>query len=179
MHPLKQKIIDGILATEGRFVNDPRDSGGPTKFGVTKAVAELFGYHGAIEDLPRSLAIEIYSTHYWIDVHADDLLLISAKVTEEIVDTGVNIGPTRTAKLFQRVLNVLNINGSLYSDLEVDGHIGPLTVSAFETCFRKRGEGVILLALNCLQGAHYISLAETYPKNERFVFGWLTKRVLL
>lgn len=176
---IKRKIIDSVLQVEGGYVNDPSDSGGPTKFGITRAVARQFDYKGPIKDLPRALAFEIYSSHYWNEVRADDLLLISAKITEEVVDTGINMGPHRAAKFFQRVVNVLNNNQILYADLKVDGRIGVKTVSAFEVCFRAKGENVILLALNCLQGSYYIALAESHPKNQRFVYGWLTKRVLL
>lgn len=179
MIALKRKIIDDILQTEGGFVDDPLDSGGATKFGITKAVAKEFDYTGPMKDLPRALAFEIYANHYWNSVCADDLLLISARVVQEIVDTGVNMGPSRASKFFQRVLNVLNDGKSLYGDLKVDGRIGPKTISAFKVCFRARGENVIVLALNCLQGSYYIALAETHPKNERFIYGWLTKRVML
>lgn len=176
---IKRKIIDSILATEGGFVDDPSDSGGATRYGITEVVARSSGYDGKMKDLPRALAFDIYADHYWNSVRADDLLLISARITEEIVDTGVNMGPTRSAKFFQRMLNVLNNGGALYSDLKVDGRIGPKSISAFEFCHRSRGESVILLGLNCLQGSYYIALAEAHPKNERFVYGWLTKRVLL
>ena len=176
---LKRKIIDGILRAEGGFIDDPSDSGGPTNFGITEVTARRFGYEGLMKDLPRAIAFEIYVTHYWARACADDLLSISAKIAEEIVDTGVNMGLARAGKFFQRVLNVLNNNQALYEDIQVDGRIGPRTISAFKICYRAKGESVILLALNCLQGSYYIALAETYPKNERFVYGWLTRRVLL
>jgi len=179
MNNIKRKIIDSILQVEGGYINDPSDSGGPTRFGITQAVARQFDYVGPMKDLPRALAFEIYADHYWNEVRADDLLLISAKIAEEVVDTGVNMGPSRAAKFFQRVLNVLNNNQALYGDLKVDGLIGVKTVSAFEVCFRAKGESVIFLALNCLQGSYYISLAESHPKNERFILGWLKKRVSL
>ena len=35
---------------------------------------------------------------------------------------------------------------------------------------------MLLTALNCLQGARYIELAETRAADERFVFGWLANR---
>ena len=39
------------------------------------------------------------------------------------------------------------------------------------------GEGVLLKALNALQGARYIELAEGRAANESFLFGWLDARV--
>lgn len=176
---MREKIINHILETEGGFVDDPSDSGGPTKFGITQSVAREFGYNGLMEDLPRETAFAIYSRHYWHAVRADELLVVSAKITEEIVDTGVNLGPGTAVKFLQRVLNVFNLRANLYDDLLLDGQMGPKTFSAFKECYRTRGESVIMLALNCLQGAYYIALAERHPKNERFVCGWLTKRVQL
>jgi len=38
---------------------------------------------------------------------------------------------------------------------------------------------VLCRALNCLQGAYYIELAERREKDERFVYGWLKNRVVL
>jgi len=35
----------------------------------------------------------------------------------------------------------------------------------------------MVLALNCLQGAFYVELAEKREKDERFVYGWLLNRV--
>lgn len=176
---MREKIINHILETEGGFVDDPSDSGGPTKFGITQSVAREFGYNGPMEDLSRETAFAIYSGHYWRAVRADELIKVSARITEEIVDTGVNLGPGGSVKFFQRTLNVLNSNQTLYVDLKFDGLMGPKTLAAFKECYRTRGESVIMLALNCLQGAYYIALAERHPKNERFVCGWITKRVQL
>ena len=41
------------------------------------------------------------------------------------------------------------------------------------------GETVLLKALNCLQGARYIELAEVRPQNESFVYGSLRERVAI
>jgi len=58
--------------------------------------------------------------------------------------------------------------------------VGPLTVHALKSYMDKRhfdGEMVLLKALNALQGAYYIELAEKRPKDEAFEFGWLKNRV--
>ncbi|MGJ3625940.1 glycosyl hydrolase 108 family protein [Sphingomonas sp. MMS24-JH45] len=38
--------IEEVLANEGGYANDPRDAGGETMFGITKAVARADGYTG-------------------------------------------------------------------------------------------------------------------------------------
>ena len=129
--------------------------------------------------MPRSVAFDIYSAKYWDAVKGDDLASLSELVAEEIVDTSVNMGPSRAGKFLQRALNVLNKRGSLYRDLTVDGAIGKATISALRAYLDNRGEETLVKALNCLQGAYYITLAERREKDERFVYGWFKNRVTL
>jgi len=176
---MKTKIIGNILAAEGGYSNDPSDSGGETNFGITVAVARQFGYSGSMRDLTRVNAFDIYSARYWDKVKADDLLALSPAVCEEVVDTGVNMGTGRASKLLQRCLNVFNKGGTLYGDLAVDGGIGPATIRALRAYLDTRDEETLVKALNCMQGAKYIELAERREKDERFVYGWLKNRVRL
>ena len=129
--------------------------------------------------MPRSTAFDIYSAKYWDAVKGDDLAKLSELVAEEVVDTSVNMGPGRAGKFLQRSLNVLNNRGSLYLDLTVDGAIGNATISALRAYLNGRGEETLVTALNCLQGAYYITLAERREKDERFVYGWVKNRVKL
>lgn len=179
MTGVKDEIINQILAVEGGYVNDPADSGGETNFGITEAVARASGYQGSMRDLPRDVAFGIYARRYWDSVHGDALARLSENVAREVVDTGVNMGPTAAATFLQRVLNVLNDRGRLYPDLIADGHIGPATLRALAEYLAVRSDLVLCKALNCLQGAKYIELAERRAKDERFVYGWLTHRVTL
>ena len=53
------------------------------------------------------------------------------------------------------------------------------TVAALTAYMQKRGvegEGVLLKALNSLQGAYYIALAEKRETDESFEYGWLKNR---
>lgn len=176
---MKERIINEIIRVEGGYVNDPSDSGGETNFGITVAVARANGYNGAMRDLPRSVAFDIYSAKYWDAVKGDDLVKLSEHVAEEAVDTSVNMGSGRAGKFLQRALNVLNKRGSLYKDITVDGVIGEATVSALRAYLDTRDEETLVKALNCLQGAYYIALAERREKDERFVYGWFKNRVTL
>jgi len=176
---LKSQIINEILRVEGGYNNDPSDSGKETNFGVTVAVARASGYAGPMVSMPREVAFDIYSAKYWDVVKGNDLAKLSELVAEEVVDTSVNMGPNRAGKFLQRALNVLNDKQSLYRDLNVDGAIGPATVSALRGYLDQRDEETLAKALNCLQGAYYITLAERREKDERFVYGWFKNRVTL
>ena len=174
---MKTELINKLIEVEGGYVNDRSDSGGETNFGVTAEVAERYGYAGSMRDMPRRVAFDIYSARYWDKVRADDLLSLSPAVCEEIFDTGVNMGTGRAGKFLQRCLNVLNKQGSLYRDLTVDGGVGPATIKALRAYLGSRDEQTLVKALNCMQGAKYIELAERREKDERFVYGWLKNRV--
>ncbi len=180
-HPdtARRATLNEILRLEGGYVNDPSDSGGETNFGITERVARAHGYAGAMRDLPREVAFDIYSTKYWDSVRGDQLVELSEPVAEEVVDTSVNMGPGRAGKFLQRSLNVLNREAQLYADLTVDGDIGPATLRALGGYLATRDADALVRALNCLQGAFYIELAERREKDERFVYGWLKNRVVL
>lgn len=174
---LKTYTINKIIAIEGGYVNDPDDSGGETKYGITEAVARLYGYDGPMIDLPRETAFDIYTDKYWDILKADDLVKLSESIAEEVVDTGVNMGVGRAAVFLQRSLNVLNQQGELYSDIDVDSRIGPATIGALAEYLQQRDESAMIKALNCLQGAFYIDLAERREKDETYLYGWLKNRV--
>lgn len=179
MGSLKENTINKIIAVEGGYVDDPDDSGGETKFGITEQVARQSGYHGPMADLPRELAFDIYADKYWDSLCGDQLVQLSEAIAEEVVDTGVNMGVGRAAEFLQRSLNVLNRGGDLYADITVDRDIGPVTIGALATYLELREEGAMCKALNCLQGAFYVELCERREKDESFLYGWLRHRVVI
>lgn len=172
--------VERVLGVEGSYVNDPNDSGGETNWGITVAVARAFGYTGAMQMMTRDQAKAVYRRRYWDSLCLDDIYVIAPAIAHELFDTAVNRGVETAGKYLQRCLNVLNKGGTLYGDVSVDGRIGPMTVAALREYLSargKQGEVVMLRALNALQGADYIFLAEARPKDEAFVYGWLLNRV--
>jgi lysozyme family protein len=173
-----EHVIDAILQAEQGYVDHPDDKGGPTNWGITYTVARRNGYQGEMRDLPIGLAREIYRRRYIVEPGFDLIAKVDEKVAAELIDTGVNMGPARAAEMFQRCLNVFNAQGSRYPDVFQDGRIGPVTVDAFKAFMRWRGakgQEAMLKALNCLQGARYIEIAENNPSQESFTFGWMTR----
>jgi len=175
------RMIDGIIAREGDYSAHPSDRGGPTRYGITLAVARREGYYGDMQSLPRTLAIKIYRERYYLQPRFDLITLRSEVIAEEVMDSGVNFGPTVPSVWLQRWLNGLNRKGVDYPDLVVDGAIGQKTAAALSSFLTKRGadgEQVLLAALNCSQGHRYLELAEGRPDNEDFLYGWVRTRVL-
>ena len=168
---------------EGGYVNNPKDSGKATKYGITEAVARENGYKGDMKDFPRELAYKIYVDKYWKPLNLDLIAIISRKLADELLDTGVNCGIGVAAQWLQLVLNAFNRQGLYYPDMIIDGKIGNLTINSLKDYMNHRGhmngEAVLLKAMNCLQGAHYLKLAALREKDEEFVFGQIDKRVVL
>lgn len=174
------KLIDDLIEREGGYVNHVADRGGPTSYGITEAVARANGYTGLMRDFKRDMAVAIYTRQYINEPGFHKVLAVSSLIGEEMIDTGVNMGPSIPGPWLQRILNVLNQEAKLYPDLVVDGQIGPATIMALRSIISKRGyegEAVIARTLNCLQGARYLEITEKRPANEAFFFGWMQKRV--
>ncbi len=173
-------VFAKTLQAEGGFVDDPRDSGGATKYGVTERVARANGYTGAMHDLSLEEAKRIARSQYWDVIRLEDVASLAPAVAHEMFDTGYNMGVGVAAKYLQRALSALNRQGSDFPDVVVDGVIGPGTISALREFLRRRGaQGVTVLirALNAQQCARYLELAEARQKDEAFVFGWILQRV--
>jgi lysozyme family protein len=175
-----EQFIDDILANEQGYTDHPDDRGGATCWGITVAVARRNGYTGPMQDLPLSLAREIYRKRYIVEPWFDRVAVVDERIGFELLDTGVNMGPARAAEFLQRLLNALNAKGSRYADVMVDGRIGPATIEALRAFLRWRGVNgttVLLRGLNALQAERYLQIAENNPSQESFFYGWLLNRV--
>jgi lysozyme family protein len=175
-----EELIDDVIEREGGYVNHPADRGGATNWGITEAVARRQGYLGNMRVLPRSEAAAIYQRIYWHKPQFDAVATRAPKLAAEMFDTGINMGTGTATGFLQRALNALNREGADYPDLKVDRAIGQATLAALDAFLKKRGkaaESVLLKAVEALQGAHYLNIAEARPSQEAFVYGWLANRI--
>jgi lysozyme family protein len=173
-------LIEELIEREGGYVDHPADRGGPTRWGITEAVARRQGFTDDIRRLPQRDAAAIYKRLYWLAPAFDKVATFAPNLAAEMFDTGVNMGTGTAIGFLQRALNALNRNGRDYADLTVDRRIGPVTLLALAAFFRQRGESgetVLLKAVEALQGAHYVRLAEARPSQEAFLYGWLANRI--
>jgi lysozyme family protein len=173
-------LIEGVLDREGGYTNNPADPGGATMWGITERVARANGYTGPMNALPRETAKGIYFNQYVRKPGFSAVMAVSERIAEELVDTGVNMGPAVASIFFQQALNTFNNQGHDYPDVKVDGDVGPATVGALKALLAKRGadgETVMLRALNAQQGERYITIGAGRPASEAFEFGWFLQRV--
>jgi lysozyme family protein len=175
------RALAHTVGIEGGYSNNPADSGGATRFGVTERLARAHGYMGEMRELPIEIATEIYRLNFWMLLHLGAVAVLSEAVALEVFDTAVNTKQGFAAVTLQRCLNTFNREQADYPDTEVDGLIGHDTLASLSAYLKKRGaegEQVLVEALNALQGAFYIGLAEARPKDEAFTYGWFLNRVM-
>lgn len=173
-------LIDDVIDREGGYGDHPADRGGETCWGITEAVARGQGYAGDMRRLPRDAAAAIYRRLYWLRPRFDQVATRAPLIAAELFDTGVNMGPATAAAFLQRALNALNRGASDYADIAVDGELGARTLAALDAFLGHRGagaEGVLLKAIEALQGERYVALAECRPADEAFLYGWLANRI--
>lgn len=174
---LVNKIIDQVIDIEAGYVDHPSDRGGPTKYGITQAVARADGYTGDMRDLPRERAVSILYRQYVVAPGFDKAVALNERIGAELVDTGVNMGPGTAGKFLQRWLN-----GFMGSALVVDGKVGPGTIGVLQSFLAKRGEpGVqaLLRSLNAAQAMRYLEIVEKDESQRPFIFGWVNQRVAI
>lgn len=174
-------FIDRVILREGDFVDHPSDRGGPTRWGITEARARDEGYMGPMRDLPQDLARRIYKMRYITTPRFDLVAPLSEPIAAELIDSGINMGPSVPSLYLQRWLNGFNSRGSKYADIFVDGRVGKHTIDALAAFLKwrgKEGEAVMLAALNGLQASDYLGMAENRETQEDFLYGWVRGRVL-
>lgn len=178
--PAIDALIAAVIAREGGYVDHPDDKGGPTMHGITAEVARANGYDGPMRALPRALAVAIYRRRYWEEPGLDPVHTLAPALAAELFDTGVNMGPGVAASFLQRALNALNRRERDYADVAPTRRIDAATIAALTAFMNRRGrdgEHVLVKAVEALQGARYIEIAESRPANESFVHGWLAHRL--
>lgn len=177
-----KSVQDTILLTIDRekgVSNNPDDSGGLTKDGITAKVAKEYGYNDVLkmtDDQIKNLYLKIYYLKPNINLVGE----VSETIAKELFDTGVNIGTKRPITWLQNNLNFLNNKQQYYNDIIVDGLLGKKTITALNALIAERGkdtvEKVLYNQLNALQGAYYYSLCSANQKYETFYFGWIRNR---
>ena len=147
-------IIEVVLHHEGGYVNDPKDPGGETNFGIAKRSHPDVD----IKNLTEEGAKEIYKEHYWDRNKVEDL---PENLRHIYFDMCVNQGRSRAVRIMQRAANAKGAN------LKVDGGMGPKTIAAMD--------GVELDRVRAYLVKYYADLVTRKPDLEKFYFGWFRR----
>lgn len=170
-------IIAGVISVEGHYSNDPYDPGGQTKYGITEKVARDFGYKGEMKDLSKAKANEIYTSLYVLEPNFDKFAPLNPAISHKLIDTGVNVGTARVSIWFQKALNAYSRDGADYPVIKEDGVLGTNSLNAYKALEKKRGRvkacTLVIKALDAYQASYYLSLTQY----NRYVTGWMDKRI--
>ena len=148
------EIIEKVLEHEGGYVNDPKDLGGETKYGITKR----FYPDIDIKNLTIEEAKEIYKKDYWDKNKVESL---PQNLWHIYFDMCVNMGKRTAVKVLQRAANNKGRN------IDVDGGLGPMTIGALK--------GVELDRVRAFRVKYYVDLITAKPEQEKFYLGWFRR----
>ena len=173
----RRYLLEYIFLVEGGYFNHPNDPGGETMYGIIKTEARANGYNGAMRDLPREVACEIYLRKYWKN---NGLMKIESFIVGLcIFDFYVNSG-SRGATIAQETVNAIYTNrtGSVQfgksvdaaglKPIAVDGQMGDKTFEAIN----KIPPFVFISIYNVLQEDKYEDLMRNNGKLRSFDKGW-------
>lgn len=162
---------------EGGFVNDPKDPGGATKYGISlrflRSIDKKLGDTDGDGDvdaadvmgLDEAAAHRLYRAFFWEPLAIDYTPGIIALA---LFDTAVNMGKARAVKILQGALN------SFGQALEIDGDYGPATKAAVLECVSARngfvGDRFCLYRLQA-----YADIVAANTKLSRYTGGWMNR----
>lgn len=134
------QAFERLIGHEGKYVNDPKDPGGETNWGISKRAYPNVN----IKTLTRNGAKDIYLRDFWNRIHADEMY---DGVAFQAFDFAVNSGIETAVRYLQRAVGVAD-----------DGWWGPVTEEAVEAM----SETDILLRLNALR-LDYMTRLKNWP----------------
>ncbi len=147
------KCIKVVLKNEGGYVNNPKDPGGETNYGIAKK----FYPNLDIKNLTKEQAIDIYYKDYWLPMNLEGIL--NNELILQVFDFGVNAGRKVSIRMLQRIVKT-----------EDDGIIGPKTIKAIN-----ESELPLLDIFKKRRKIFYMNLAARKPELEIFLNGWLRR----
>lgn len=141
--------INRVLSHEAGYVNDPKDPGGETKWGISKRSYP----HLNIADLTRDEAIVIYERDFWERIHHR---VLPDAMDYQMLDSAVNSGISESIRFLQRALGVAD-----------DGHFGPVSGAAL-----KNADLNDTLFLFIAERVEYMTKLSNWPAHGK---GWMRR----
>lgn len=184
-----------VLEIEGGFVDDPKDRGGATKYGISLRFLASEGAFDAdgdgradfdldmdgdidgqdVRKLTPGDAIYLYHRCFWVAIDAESF---PVPIGEAMFDQAVNAGRSAARKLLQQAINDLISRHRFRSiKLKVDGAIGPMTRAQLDTMVRHPAIGIfgVVEAYRDAVKDRYHAIVQNNPSQARFLKGWLKR----
>ena len=152
------KAVEKVLKFEGVLSNDKYDTGGLTKYGISKKAYPNID----IANLTKEQAIAIYKRDYWDNNNCG--IMQTQELAEQVFDIAVNGG----LSCVQRAINSLLPTGTV---LKEDGVIGKNTLSYINTFEPKQLNNTIAR----YRARRYAVICKNNPTQLIFLEGWLER----
>ncbi|UNM96725.1 hypothetical protein MMG00_02400 [Ignatzschineria rhizosphaerae] len=147
-----QAFTDEVIKIEGGYVNDPDDPGGETNYGITKRLANQYGYTKPMTDMTKNEAKEIYRLAFWNDSLASNIMNDAAF---NIYLLSIHSGHKQAILILQRAVGVKD-----------DGVAGVDTLNAIS----KANQALLIEALSYWTLDFYVIIS---PKTRyKYLQGW-------
>ena len=154
-----ERAFEYTFTNEGVYANDPSDSGGETKYGISKRSYPNLD----IKNLTLEEAKKIYFCDYWLmgkfEQSSDENIAI------QLFDLSVNLGTKAMTIILQRALRSEGIN------VIEDGLFGSQTLSGLNNANPK----ILLAAIKSEAAGYYRLIAAKNPQHQKFLKGWLSR----
>lgn len=139
-------VFDRVIGHEKGYVNDPKDPGGETNWGISKRTHPTVD----IRKLTREGARKIYKEEFWNRIKADTL---PDGVVFQLFDFAVNSGIETAVRYLQRAVGVAD-----------DGFWGPVSAKAAAN----NSESDMIMNLNA-ERLDFMSRLKNWPAHGK---GW-------
>lgn len=159
---------EGVVNGKTGYINDKRDSGGETNYGITKAKARECGYNGKMCNLPYETAKQIYYNEFWKKTNAANMSNFNLAFL--LFDFAVNSGVANAAKKLQTAIN--KVSGC---KLVIDGIIGQKTINAIEKYTDKKHYHFYINQLEKTYIAEMLNYYTSLAKFNIFGKGWINR----
>ena len=152
--------VERVLADEGGYSANPKDPGGPTKFGISARSNPGVD----IAALTRDGAIEIYWREWW---HRFGFARLPDAIGAKTFDLAVNVGASHAIQCLQRAIRACDP----LSIVTEDGVLGVATILAA----RRIDPSALIAALRSEAAGHYRLVASNQKSSAEFLKGWLNR----
>ncbi len=151
-------LIADVIAREGGYVDNPDDTGGPTKYGITQATLSEYRKQPVtaqdVADLQMPEARLIYEAQY---INAPGLYRITDPTLQALLfDSAVQHGPETAVRWLQAAVSA-----------PIDGDCGPVTAAAANANPARAYRQVLATRVR-----YYGSIIEHDRSDAIFASGW-------
>lgn len=165
--------IDKVLKDEGGYVENKRDLGGVTNYGISLRFLQTINKEATketIQKLTKEEAEDLYYNHFWLANRYDEIQ--SQEIANKVFNTAVNVGPVVANRFLQTTLNILIFHGK---KLEEDGLIGEQTIETVNLLYNEDVEDNVLKVYSLLQKEYYAKIIINRPEQIVFFKGWFKR----